>query len=117
MSVIENGLWKAADVLREGGWIKNHLVAGASHCAIGAYVAGYGNDFASTSNASNWAESNHPDEVKAVANTIRELFPERSRNSSTDTGLMVTFNDNPDTTEEDVVKVFRVAAVKLAAGI
>lgn len=114
--VIDNGLWKAADYLRENGWVKGHLSQAGQHCAIGGYAAAYGKNFGSnTSAATDWANKNHPDEVKALASAIRELFPQRA--SGSDAGTVVTFNDHNSTTEEDVIKVFRVAGVKLAVGI
>lgn len=117
MSVIENGLWKAANVLRDGGFAQGNLQTQAGeHCALGAYVAAYDEDFGnSTADAADWIRINKNDEVKVLADTIRELFPQHARTADTDT--VIRFNDATGTTQEDVVKVFRVAAVKAAAGI
>ena len=120
MTVIENGLWKAADVLDEKGFIKNHLQGGGGQvCALGAFNLAYGRKANQDGNsgAQRWAEREHADEMQAVSDTIKSLFPDRWSSSSTPATVLMSFNDNSATTKEDLAKVFRVAGVKLAVGI
>ena len=118
-TALQNGLWKAADVLREKGFVKGSLNKGGQVCAIGAYAAAYGENFGNDNDAARrWTEREHRDEIKVLADTIETLFGDRhKRQGVSDSSYVMSFNDSDKTTEEDVVKVFRVAAVKAATGI
>lgn len=117
---IDNGLWKAADVLNDKGFGKSNLVnAQGNVCALGAYNAAYGREPGAGGNAGaqSWANREHHDEMEAVAETIKSLFPDRYSSSANTAGILMSFNDHVKTTKDDLAKVFRVAAVKLATGI
>lgn len=118
-NALENGLWKAADVIRIKGFAKGSLNKGGQFCAIGAYAEAQGESFGGDNEGARvWANSKHGDEMKVLADTIETLFGSRlPRGNRTDASYVMSFNDDSLTTEEDVVKVFRVAAVKAATGV
>lgn len=100
-----NGIHKAADLIRKGGLSKRAYIRGASFCALGALGC---------------SAVNSPLIQNLVADVVREQYPERIEtlplsylDRYLDCATIVTFNDHPDTTKDDVVAVLEKAAIKL----
>jgi hypothetical protein len=94
---------KAADVLIEGGHCKSKLEAGTAHCGIGALlVAEYGTVFPG---GHEWAR---PDTAFGKARgLLKDLYPHG----------FVDWNNAPERTGEDVVRLFKELAAKMDADI
>ena len=90
---------KVSDVLTdESKWIKGH-----SSSPDGRFCLGYAIQQATEGNARNFINV-----LYTVSQVIYALFPERITGR---TSTIVSFNDHPDTTFEDVQRVMKFANV------
>lgn len=118
MTGINNGLWKAADVLDARGFVKGNIGADEGFCALGAFREQAKGDATGkgTPEVVRWikGDAERKAQISVTANVIKELFPDRVEHYNSDSDVVVRFNDHTATTKEDVKKVFRIAAVKYA---
>lgn len=123
MVLSDNSLLKAADIIRSGGLAKKNLCADEGHCVLGAFVRAYGLNprsyfYNDTSLAVTWITTNQKasQEMSVLADVIRKLYSDRldaASSSSPDYFVVFKFNDHYKTTEDDVVRVLRVAGLEL----
>lgn len=106
----------AIEVIHQRGWCKHIRCDQRMRvCALGALdVAKLGIDF--NHRCSPWLFYDFADktpEACALAQVIREQFPDRLGNFLSSTGVIAAFNNHPDTVEEDVIRAFEKASVSL----
>ncbi len=103
-----NTIREAIRVLSRAGWAKDTFTDGAGrHCLQGALYEAHGICPVDTRAAVRPVSGELAADVRLVNEVIRDQFPERVG------GIGASrFNDHPDTTVEDVVKVLEKAAVR-----
>ena len=106
-----NAVAKALEALRSSGWSKGRYVApDGSHCMLGALNVALGlpDEYV--------LGTSHPAHT-AIANVVAEQYPDRAcfyRQVDNSWDLSVaTFNDDPDTTFDDIKLVLEKAAIAL----
>lgn len=96
---MDNRPEEALDRLRTHGWTKGASMNSRGEMCIGG--------------ACETGEVGFSPAIQAIATVIRDQFPERVRDAiNPSMGIVVRFNDHPDTTFADVERVLEKAAVK-----
>ena len=106
-------LWETVDLIRSRGMCKGvYDGSNGSHCALGFIaeahdMAGY---------MTYVVPSSHPSrsDMETVATVIREVFPDRVplAYADTDAGTIACFNNDAETTKDDLELVFEKAAIR-----
>ncbi len=103
-----NTIREAIRVLSRAGWAKDNFTDEAGrHCLQGALYEAHGICPAHTRDVRRPVHGELAADVRLVNEVIRDQFPERVG------GVGISrFNDHPETTVEDVIRVMEKAAVR-----
>jgi hypothetical protein len=111
-------LARAEQQLTERGWTKHHYTASDGRvCSVGALLAVLIPEFSYETDPADI--STHQSVLKQVDDACEHLnavaaeqYPERCDDEDAGDAGVVWFNDHPDTTIEDVMRVFEKARVR-----
>ncbi len=103
-----NTIHEAIRVLTSKGWAKDTFTDGAGrHCLQGALFEAHGFLSMDTRNVGRPVAGELAADIRLVNEVVRDQFPERVG------GVGISrFNDHPETTMEDVLRVMEKAAVR-----
>lgn len=93
---------KLYETVNTGNWIKGRMGVGQEHCLLGHLLFGpHGHESLLVLN----------EDIRAVYSAIYFLYPDRVNDPDGSKGSMTTFNDHPETTIDDILRVLKVADV------
>ncbi len=103
-----NTIREAIRVLTRVGWTKDTFTDGAGrHCLQGALYEAHGIRALGDEQVGRPVSGELASDVRLVNEVIRDQFPERAGGVGAS-----RFNDHPDTTVDDVIRVMEKAAVR-----
>ncbi len=108
MEAMTNTIREAIDVLARGGWTKEAFTDEAGrHCLQGALYEAHGLRAVGDGQVGRPVSGELANDVRLVNQVIWDQFPERAGAVG-----ISRFNDHPETTVDDVIRVMEKAAIR-----